>query len=342
MRVIVAALCLTCVQFIGDGVAFADELTPAFLVRAKVKSVQAHPNGKSGTAVLEILHVYAEDQKRKGETFTDQFNVGPDARGFAAGTAFEVDEVGLWVVTVTRKGTLGITSDPTLPFRWRSRKVDTPRYAEHVKLAEAIESVLTADERKQGKMLVGLAGSDSPEIATWAVWKLGESEDFAADKFLNGFVTKPDVKMPLRAQVAMDEVLTKVRREDWYESKSRAAMLTAWAGGKVEECDGSRLLNYLINAFEREDLDNELACEVVALAINNKEWPLTTRTFAAQQLAQLGRRPDDSVAVDRLVKTVQGVADKDLRSAAAAAIRRYVKLDDKQEAALRDAEDRRK
>jgi hypothetical protein len=141
--------------------AFADDSPATLLVSARVKSVEADPKGKSGTAVLEIVHVYGEGQKLKGQTFTDKYSVGADARGFAASQVFEVDEVGLWSIMVSMNGA-GITADHTLPFRRRSRTIHTPRHAEHVKLAEAIESVYSVDERKRGKMLVALAGNELP------------------------------------------------------------------------------------------------------------------------------------------------------------------------------------
>jgi hypothetical protein len=171
---------------------------------------------------------------------------------------------------------------------------------------------------------------------------LGESEDFAVDKFLNAFATKPDSKMPLRAQLAMDEVLSKVRREDWCGSKPRAAMLKAWAAGQVEDDDGSRIIMSITHAFEREDLGIELACEVFRLAINNKDWPLRTRKFGAAMLGELGRGAEDRVTVERLVQVVLNLTDKDLRSAAGVAIRRHIKLDEMHETALRDAEDKGK
>lgn len=309
------------------------------VVRAKVTSVQAEGDGKVGTAVLEIVHVYAGTPALKGQTFLDSYRLVDDFQGRAARSAFKVDEQGLWTLKEGAKGVLVPVTDASLPFRIRSRNTNQSPYAEHVKLAEVIELLATTKENERVKKLTELANDESADIATWAVWAISASKDAEAERYLDSFAEKPDVKMPLRAQVVMDEILSKAKREDWFRAKTRLPMLKAWVTAKVDDNDTYRILNRIDHADDWQELRNEVACELVSLAVGNPDWSVKSRKYAITVLGRLGKKVvDDSAAFDRLLEVVRKNKEKELRESAAVAILKYIRLDDKRRAAVNEAQ----
>jgi hypothetical protein len=311
-----------------SAITYADEICIMPLVQARVKSVEPDANGRSGTALLEILHVYSGDPKLKGVTFTDEYNRGPDARGRAALHTYKVDEEGLWSIheAGNAKGVYKPVTDRRLPFRIRSLDVPNSRHAEHLKLAEVIESVHVAAEGKQGKMLVVLANDQLPEIATWAVRTLGGSDDPAAGKFLDGFVEKPDATLSPPVQIAWDEVLCE-KRSEWPIKETRVKWLTGWVKGKADKDHALRLLSRLHMSHQREELRTAQAVGLVCAAADNTEWPVYARREAIRYAGFFGEEsPEDDTAFDCLIGQIKRGKDVEIRRVAAESIRYSVRM----------------
>jgi len=305
-----------------------DDKPPTSLVRAKVKSVEEVTKGRVENAVLEIVHVYLGDSTLKGQTFHDTYRAN-DLRGNAAHSPFKVDEEGLWAVMVGTKGDLILAMDRSLPFRRRSQKSD-PTYANDLKLAEVIESVYSAKEGDRAKKLIELTVDATPQVAVWAVRTLGASDDPAAEKYLKGFATKPDLKLPLQAQLVIDEVLCKVKRKEWLTTTQRMAMLKAWASGKADEDDARGILSRLDSSHQQKEVSNDRVCEVIRLAVANKDWPMEVRRYALTLIGMLSERAgDDSAVFDGLFDVIKNGQDSELRQAAASTLWYHIPLNQK-------------
>lgn len=310
------------------GPAFAADPPQLALVRAKVTSVEVVTKGKVEVAVLEIVHVYSGKPGLRGQTFKDTYRE-QDLRGRAARFPFQLEEEGLWTVWTDAKGVLSPVRDSSLPFRTRSQK-GNPAHADHVKLAEVIETVETGKKGERVEKLTKLTGDAMPDVAAWAVWTLGASDDPAATKFLDGFAAKPDATIPLRAQVAADEVLCRTRQDDWFRVKPRTAMLKAWATGKADKHDAHRVLSRIDLSDQGEQIRNDVACEVVHLAVGNKDWPMEVRRYALTLLGKLGERVvDDSTAFDGLFDVIKNGQGSELRQAAAFSLLKHIRLHQK-------------
>ena len=328
----------------GVAALLAGAADPPALVRAKVVSVKTEAEGKVGTAVIEILHVYSGKADLKGKKFNDTFRLVADFSGRSAHSEFMVDEEGLWSLrNGGAKGGLVPVWDPSLPFYLRSRDEKRYHHTDNVKLAETIESVCSAKESERVNKLVGLAGSESPIAARWAVLTLGASNEAEAGRYLDALSEKPDPKMPLLAQVAMDEVLSKAKREDWFRAKTRLPMLKGWVTSKADEGGAYLILNRIDHADDGQELRNDVACELVHLAIGNKDWPMPARKYAVTTLGKLGEKVvDDSPAFEGLLDVVKTSKEKELRDAAADSIVKYIRLDDKRRTALSEAQAKEK
>lgn len=295
------------------------------LVRAKVTSVYEVTEGKFGRAVLEVVHVYSGDSDLKGQTFRDVYQAN-DLRGQAARLPFKVGEEGLWTVMVGAKGDLVPVVDRSLPFRWRSQK-GNPAHDGLVKLAEVIESVSAMKESERAKKWIDLTADPTPQVAVWAVRMIGGSDDPAAEKYLKGFAVKPDLKLPLQAQFAMDEVLCKVRRKEWLTATQRVMMLKAWVSGKSDEDDAKSILSRIESSHREKGVSNDRACELIRLAVVNKDWPMEVRRDALTQMVRLGERAgDDSAVFDGLFEVIKSGQDSELRQAAASTLWYHIPL----------------
>ena len=258
----------------------------------------------------------------KGQTFRDVYREG-STTGAEASFPFKTGEEGIWTVVPNTKGELWPEYHERFPFRSRSRKADNQRYPHHVKLAEAVEAIGGTKGGERVKALIGLAKDDTPEVATWAVTALGASDDPAATKFLEEFADKPDLKLPVAAQVAIDQILSTNKRDDWQRSKGRVEVIRGWVSGKADEYVGMQVLRRLDAADQNEELRNQTACELIIVAAENKDWPWKTREYAISLVGTVASRVvDDAAAFDWLFGQVRHQKDVAGRRAAAIALTR--------------------
>lgn len=321
MRICLGPLLVWVVIVASAGAAPVEKPVATALVRGKVKSVETKFNGNAELVVVEITHVYAGSPELKGTTFRDAYQAA-STTGMEASTQFKVDEEGVWALRANTDGELWPELDDRYPFARRSRKVDNKRHAQIVKLAEAVESVETAKPGDRSKMLVDLTADDTPEVGVWAALALGRSDDPAAGKFLDGFAEKPDAKLPLAAQAAMDEVLCKNKWKAWVGSKPRTELLKGWVTGKADEYQAMRALKRINDADQDEQLLNKLAVELVCTAAENTDWPLKARQRAVYLVGAIGERVPENSAFDWLFDQARNNKDVEFRRAAASSLNR--------------------
>jgi hypothetical protein len=212
-----------------------------------------------------------------------------------------------------------------MPFQYRCRKSDNPRYAQVVALAEAIETYSRAKPDEQFSTLRALVKDRTPEVSSWSIRTLGDSNGDTARNLLAGLAAKPD--LPLAGQVALDEVQSKKLGEDWLGSEARGKILKSWVTGKADEYDAQLILSRIDMADQTEELPNKQAGEFTRIAAGNKDWPWAARRNAIFFVGLIARRGvDDGPAYDWLFALVRTDRDIEVRRAAAYTIRNHIQL----------------
>ena len=225
------------------------------LVRAKVIAVDKRMLIGDVSATMQVTDVYAGDRGLKGMTFDDHYNLGPVSLSIAARVEFKVNDVGLWSLNQTTSG-LFTHHDKLLPFEHRSLKSDPDdkRYDHYSTLAGEIETVDKAKPEDRTSMLRDLLTHRTPEVSAWAVRKLAVTDTDAARKILNELAEKPDIDQPIAGQIALDQVLVKSKKKNWYESKVRKALLRSWMDGKPNDFDAHAILQRISSASQSGEL----------------------------------------------------------------------------------------
>lgn len=312
-------VCVCVLAFLPVAPVVAEEKPPVALVRARVKSVTSKNEGKSSTAVLEVVHVYAGPAEWKNRTFVDA-QQAQSANGFEAISPFAVDEEGLWVLRVGEKE-LWVAGGDSLLFTGRSRKGDTARHAEHLKMAEAVEKAEQERPEKRLALLREFAADKTPEVASWAMTAVGRLDTADSRKYLDELAETPDPKLSVVAQIALDEGLCQRPDGDWPNSKPRTALLREWVKATQTEEVAGRVQSRIDLAHQKKELGDKLAVELLATAAANKDWPKNARRYALQQLWMTAERAasDDArtAAWECVFGHMQTNDDPDLRRSAA-------------------------
>jgi len=249
-------------------------------VRVKVTKVEEKKVGKEwkeGTATLEVIRVYSGPKDLNGQIFTDTFQTFGDRTGRSSLVPFEVNEEGIWTIC---KGKPVDGGKPLWVVCGRVRKKDNARFEQWEEVFELMEKVNAEKPEKRFPLLRELVNHKTTEVACWAVSVIGDIDSSETGAYLNAVAAKPDPKLPVQVQIALDVVLCKRKESDWLDSKSRAEMLRGWVSGKQDQHDAGRILSRLYNTQQDHNLADKLAVELWRTAAENKEWPLDTRKYA--------------------------------------------------------------
>ena len=295
---------------------FAADMNPSYLVRAKVAKI--HEKTKYGRfpITLEVIHVYMGPADLNGKTFKDYQYSGPRSAGNEAIKPFTLDEEGLWPLNEV-KGELQIGSFAHLPFL-RSRKEEiNPRHTQHLLLAEAIEKFTNAKPAVRTNLAEKLANDSTPEVCYWMVRTLGDTDEKFASELLEKW-RKNYGELPLRSQIALDEVICIKEKEDWFTALKRAEMLKSWVARKTNEYDAHLVLSRLYASFQAFEMRGEAVIELLQVAAGNKDWRKEDRIKAIGSVGyQANRIPDFLAAYDWLFDLMKNSPEIEFRRRAA-------------------------
>lgn len=243
----------------------------------------------------------------------------------------EPGEVGLWVL---REDPAGKVIRAATRFElgsdfWPTRKGINPRYEEAKKLAGAIEKVDRAPTcAAQLQLLQGLATSRDPGISKWAIRSLawtgrGGWTDAERGDFLDRLVETEQARMPMAAQVALDNALLELRKE-WRTSAQRLRLLTKWVTSRHSTDDADQIVGQLELMFQQPDhagLEVEQLLALLRTAIENEGLPLDSRVGAVGTVFWMQlkhkRFDDDRPAFEFLVDLVKHAKAPEVRVKAA-------------------------
>ena len=181
---------------------------------------------------------------------------------------FEVNEEGIWTICKAKP------VDGGAPY-WivcgRIRKKETPRYEQWEEVVEAMEQLNAEKPEKRLPFLRERLNHKTTEVACWAMGAISALETPDATEYLDALAAKPDPKLPVQVQIALDRVLCKRMEGEWADSKPRADMLRAWVQGKPAEYDSGAILSRLYNAHQDRKLSDKLSVELGRTAGENKD-----------------------------------------------------------------------
>jgi len=292
------------------------------LVRAKVLTVGKSMPVGNVSATVEITHVYTGDMGLKGTTFTDYYNIGGFTSSNAAIVEFKVDDVGLWSLKPIGSDFVPCY-DSLMPFRSRTLKSDPDdiRYDHHLTLAGEIEKIDKAKPEDRTSLLRELLTHRTPEVSAWSVRKLAVTDTDPARRVLNELADKPDIDQPIAGQIALDQVLYKSKKKNWYESKVRKALLRSWVDGKPNDFDAHSILQRISSASQGGELPEKYFAELAQAAAENNNWPRAARLDAISCVGRIaGRSPYEESTHMWLFTYVQKNEDIAFRRAAAFAM----------------------
>ncbi len=255
------------------------------IVRGKVTKIGKKVLRHTSYSV-QIQHVYRGDADLKGKVFEDlwmEFGAGHSGGSeYVTSVPVEVGEEGLWllnerdsVLTPTRAED-GLRLPPM-----RHRKADRPGYEVSLKLAETVEKYTQLKPDEQLAMVEKLAYDSEPYIGYWGVYVVGKMPGRAAeDAFAR---LRDDAKLPVRSQIAVDEVLCRVKdkKDEWFKSKQQLKMYETWVTSKADEDPGDYILGrFGLAVQERGNIDPSKAVELCMTAADNTKWTTAVRTKA--------------------------------------------------------------
>lgn len=291
------------------------------LVRAKVTSIDKVTANRS-RATLEVVHVYHVSSGRAGlmgRSFRDT-QMFENMGGSPAHARFEIGEEGIWVLRDDQDG-LRPTDDDRLPFRYRSRKADSPEnHPRVVALAETVETYAKAKPEDRPVLAETLARNGTALVSYWMVGTLADTDEPFAGELLAEWRKNP-AGLPFLGQIALDKVLCardrEARdREEWFSAPERAKLLVGWVSEKRPDLHPGSVVSRLDSATQEGALREDRLLELVRIAASNKDWGLEDRRGAIGLLARR-RKTDPRPTYDWLFDQIKTHPDVDMRTMAA-------------------------
>lgn len=314
-RQVGVVICLFCSLAAARG---ANPAAKYAVVRARVVEVNKNQESSITNATLEVIHVYYGDEKLLKSKFSD-FYAKVDFHGIAAREDFTLHEEGIWSLRPDKDATI-ITRVYGLPFEFRCRNVkgeDGDRYVHILELVETIEKYTKSKSGDRPALAEKLAGHTNPEIGYWMIRTLGDSDMSFAGDMLKKWRKKPET-LPIKAQVALDEVLCSKEAESWYFDEERASLLKRWVTGDMDSTRARLVLDRLNVASQNRQLRGNKAAEFLQTAALNKGWKSEDRQMAVRFIgAVAGREVDHHDAFAWLFDQIRSHPDSEMRRTAA-------------------------
>jgi hypothetical protein len=263
-----------------------DLLQGAWLVEVRVLTVRTQGGAYELSMRIEKSFLAPEDVLHK--TFNAETLRQGSQSPLIFGRALEIGEKALWLVRIANHD---ITSDPSqmqtanllrLPAVEKSEPPE--RYAEALKWAGAVEKVGKADPEKRIGLLRDLCTDSNPPTAAWAIKTLAKVDFKGHSEFLQGLLQKD--QLPIKAQLALDEVLARNLPEGWTKSPQRLQLFKRWVASP-RVADAPAALPLIEGMYGRKELSPQATRELLNTAIKNENMPPEDHNRAARLLRQM-------------------------------------------------------
>jgi len=312
--------------------------TEGALVEAEVISAQEQPPIWV-MARLKVRHVFAGASQLVGRTFSARSvsqRAGKRAVGRELYPPLTLGEVGIWLLDSDQRLGLRPRYSRRYGVRWPVRKVPGRSYDKARALAQAVERVSRSGPGDRLNLLRTYARDESPEVASWAVHAIAEAKPKGLEEFLDGLLAGG--RLCVGGQVALDEVLCQLKRDEWIESPDRLRLLQAWVSGKRERHDLTIAISRLDVANQHRELHPGALLKLMRVAVANEDMPIPDRRTCLFLVGRAhprikGQAPKEKGELaSYLIHQVESAEEEVLRHAAAYSLRNFVRLDQGQAA----------
>jgi len=291
-------------------------------------------------ANFTVNHVYHGDSQLEGMNFASRVNEGRgDSIGASIRQTPKEQEEGIWAL---RKNQANIFPIFQVFFgkKWPSRMGVDLRYAQAMKLAEAVESVsLNETESPMVDRLVEYALGDVPEISRWATTSILQLGERGKKILFQGNAPRND--LPVMAKIALDKFLVKENDEFWTTSEDRHELLFTLASSNMKPIEATALVQRLDLIAQHNLLPIDDLVEIIHIVINNVQFSAKERQHCLGILGRIVNTSNNSAAVAELVEQIEG-SDQQMALMAAYALRNSTKRDDWPQAYLEKVKENKK
>jgi hypothetical protein len=299
---------------------------PLSLVKAEV--VKTAPLSGGLQITLKVLHVYSGTIIVNGGTFTAGSTAnGADSIGMSVWPVPVVGERGLWVVGATQGERYSGRMMPGFDFRFPSRQGIDPRYAQAQALASTVGDVFHATPEKGLELLRKAIHSQVPEVSGWAAKSLSA---VSPHDLIEERAEAIAGKLPLAADIAVDEAMTKAHGQEWLNSNDRKLLLDNLARSKPIEYEAWLIERHLDLVSQHLGIaplqhvaskGDRMLVDAITAAIGNATFPLEARRVLVASLGRMARR-NYPIAVPALHHVLQTATEKRIRVQAESEISR--------------------
>jgi hypothetical protein len=213
------------------------------------------------------------------------------------------------------------------------RESVSPRYEEAKQLADSVERLCHAAPKEQLSLLQAYSTSPTSEVSYWAIRRMARAYPQEAIPFLMQVLFASG--LPIRGQIAIDEVLSDAKGNEWQNSPTRRSLLQSWVTGNLTELDISAAISRIDVSSQHGEINGEALLDLMQRAIENQRVPLQVRQSAVSLIGIASNRGriKQNAGFDFLLKQIkEGKEGLDL--SAAFAVKNFIDLNQNQASLL--------
>lgn len=306
---------------------FGEEMA---LVTATVVSVA--DVGQIIACEIRIDYVYWGPKRLAGQRVKMRVakRVGEGSRHFVF-PPLAVNETGIWAVKLTPDGPV-VYFGGMYATEFPTRKGVDGEFAEVKAWAETIEKLSKLNRADRVKELKTLSSSVARRVSVWAIAALADGEGPDAIDFFHELLEQE--RLPIVAQVAIDEALMKIDRTKWQKSPNRSRVIGRWVRGKLSSGDATtafRRLDALAQHRDNEATGSRELLQLLRLGATNPEIPLDVRRNACWSMRWYSGRytpnADEMAAFNVLIDIAGNAKEPEIRYQASRVLLKEYTLD---------------
>jgi len=297
-------------------------------------TVTEDPNKTSADwkATVQVAHVFCGPQTLRGTTFVTADStrgLRGDPRMISVLRAGEA----LWLIEYNPKSGLVPRTRGMVNLPWPvGKSLDAEDYRAAQAVARAVEEVVHAKTLSDAVRLLRKYATDrTGEVSAWAIEVLARlaPKDPQITPFLRQLVDQEG--LTIAGQVALDEALIQVARNDWQHSAERWRLLQTWVKRTLGPKDSRwvmQRLDWLAQSRETRGIAQERIVALVKMAALNPGISLEERRVIGATIHWIVRNyPDPKPAFELAMDMVRHSKEPDIRRMGAG-ILEFIPLDE--------------
>jgi hypothetical protein len=309
-----------------------DYLDSMIIVGGEVLAVR-NRSEVSMEADVRIDYVYWGPKRFLGAKFVDYYQTSHSTGSFAD-TPLKKGQKGIWSL-LPSGAALSVNHFDRLPGVERARDGEEREHFPEAKgIAEAVEKLGALSPEKQIVWARDAAIGRNPDLAEFAIRALADSQAAENLEFFDTLVDNE--RLTLRAQVALDSVLSRSVGAGWQTSDRRLKMIGRWVRGKFDESGHTAAFSWLYIECSHRGLAVLEYFPLLEAIADNTDFPLSQRKAALSDAARIAFKfkyvslitpKEREAAVMWLVHQIRDQKNAELRLDAAKRLKSVAKND---------------